>query len=238
MKKSEKDQALAAFLTFLTVLVILLVLFFGSVSWDRQALAESSTPEIMSVEETFIEPELVDLGEEVSQTNDKPAPTLKGEPDPAPKDNADIIEPGEKPDPKPKPVRKENTSKKESKMKVEEPSKTDKERKKATSTVANKFSHKNGSTEGSDKGTSGAGGTGVGVTGNAHGRTFISCPKPDVALRHKTIVKVNVVIDAEGRVIEANATGSADSGIRRKCEAAARQARWSAKKAQPPPADP
>lgn len=97
MKKSEKDQALAAFLTFLTVLVILLVLFFGSVSWDRQALAESSTPEIMSVEETFIEPELVDLGEEVSQTNDKPAPTLKGEPDPAPKDNADIIEPGRNP---------------------------------------------------------------------------------------------------------------------------------------------
>ena len=106
-------------------------------------------------------------------------------------------------------------------MKADEPSQTDKERQKATSSVANKFAPHNGSTEGSDKGTSGAGGTGVGVSGNAHGRSFISCPKPDVALRHKTIVTVNVVIDAAG-------SGSAD--IRRKCEAAARQARWSAKK--------
>lgn len=115
-------------------------------------------------------------------------------------------------------------------MKVEEPSQTDKERQKATSSVANKFSHRNGAVEGTDKGTSGAGGTGVGVSGNAHGRSFISCPKPDVALRHKTIVTVNVVIDAEGKVVEATAKGSADASIRRKCEAAARQARWSAKK--------
>ena len=140
------------------------------------------------------------------------------------------MDPGEKPDPVVKPVQKEITQKKESPVQKEEPSITDKERQKATSSVANKFAPKNGQTEGSDKGTSGAGGDGVGVSGNAHGRTFISCPKPDVALRHKTIVTVNVVIDAEGKVIEASATGSADATIRRKCESAARQARWSAKK--------
>lgn len=228
MKRYDKDRAIAAFITFIVALVILLTLFFGGISWDRQALAEASTPEIMD-EEVFIEPELVELGEENAVNHDKPAPAMKGEPDPAPEDKAEIIEPGPKPEPAP-PKPKLNTQKKESKMKVEEPSQTDKERQKATSSVANKFSHRNGAVEGTDKGTSGAGGTGVGVSGNAHGRSFISCPKPDVALRHKTIVTVNVVIDAEGKVVEATAKGSADASIRRKCEAAARQARWSAKK--------
>lgn len=228
MKRYDKDRAIAAFLTFLVALAILLTLFFGGISWDRQALAEASTPEIMD-EEVFIEPELVELGEENAVNHDKPAPAMKGEPDPAPEDKAEIIEPGPKPEPAP-PKPKLNTQKKESKMKVEEPSQTDKERQKATSSVANKFSHRNGAVEGTDKGSSGAGGTGVGVSGNAHGRSFISCPKPDVALRHKTIVTVNVVIDAEGKVVEATAKGSADASIRRKCEAAARQARWSAKK--------
>ncbi|MBD5281010.1 MAG: hypothetical protein HDS35_11595 [Bacteroides sp.] len=232
MKKEDKDRAIAAALTFLVTLVLLLVLFFGGISFDRQELAESSTPELLPPEEElFIEPELVDLGEETSVNhNTKPAPSLKGEPEPAPEDHAEIVDPGEKPDPVVKPVQKEITQKKESPVQKEEPSITDKERQKATSSVANKFAPKNGQTEGSDKGTSGAGGDGVGVSGNAHGRTFISCPKPDVALRHKTIVTVNVVIDAEGKVIEASATGSADATIRRKCEAAARQARWSAKK--------
>ena len=230
MKRSDKDRALAAFLTFLLTFLLLVALFFGGVSWDREMLAKSSTPELMEEDdELFIEPELVELGEENAVNNDKPAPAIKGEPDPAPEDKAEIIEPGPKPEPAP-PKPKLNTQKKESTVKATEPSQTDKEKQKATSSVANKFSRNNGATEGTDQGSSGAGGTGVGVSGNAHGRSFISCPKPDVALRHKTIVTVNVVIDADGKVTEANATGSADAGIRRKCEAAARQARWSAKK--------
>lgn len=230
MKKEEKDRALAAAITFITVLLILLLLFFGGIYFDRELLAEASTPELQE-EEIFIEPELVELGEEASTNlNNTPAPTLKGEPAPAPEEQVEIVEPGEKPKPVEKPVVKEVTQKKESKVTKEEPSETDKERRKATSAVANKFSSKNGQTEGSDNGTSGAGGTGVGVSGNAHGRTFISCPKPDVALRHKTVVTVNVVIDSEGKVTEASASGSADASIRRKCEDAARKARWSAKK--------
>ena len=226
---NNKDRIIAAALTFGVVLILLLILFFGKVSWERQEIAEASTPELMEPEEMFIEPELVELGEENAVNHDKPAPAIKGEPDPAPEDHAEIIEPGSKPEPAP-PKPKMITQKKESKMKVDEPSQTDKERQKATSTVANKFSKKNGAVEGTDKGSAGAGGTGIGVSGNAHGRTFISCPKPDVALRHKTVVKVNVVIDADGNVTEASATGSADVSIRRKCEAAARAAKWSAKK--------
>lgn len=230
MSTPDKDRIIAAAVTFILALAILLFLFFGGLTWDRNALAQASTPELVEEEPIFIEPELVDLGEKISSENTTPAPSVKGEPEPAPEDNAEIVEPGPEPKPEPKPVPKLNTTKKESTHKVEEPSQTDKERQKATSSVASKFSSRNGQTEGSDKGTSGAGGTGVGVSGNAHGRSFISCPKPDVALRHKTIVTVNVVIDAEGRVVEANATGSAEASIRRKCEEAARQARWSAKK--------
>lgn len=225
----NKDKIIAAALTFVVTLVLLLILFFGSISWERREIAKASTPELMEPEELFIEPELVELGEENAVNHDKPAPAIKGEPDPAPEDHAEIIEPGPKPKPAP-PKPKLNTSKKQSKMKADEPSQTDKERQKATSSVASKFSKKNGATEGSDKGSAGAGGSGIGVSGNAHGRTFLNCPKPDVALRHKTVVKVNVVIDADGNVTEASATGSADISIRRKCEAAARRAKWSAKK--------
>lgn len=110
----------------------------------------------------------------------------------------------------------------------------DKERKKATSAVAGKFGPKNGAESGGAATTGGAGGNGIGIAGTANGRTFISCPKPDVALRHKTVVRVNIVIDAAGSVVEATATGSADASIRRKCEAAARRARWSAKKGAAP----
>ena len=235
MKKDNNDRLSALLLTLLFSVAIVITLFYGKISWESVQVAKTTPPDLMmpEEEELFIEPELKELGEENAVKNSKPAPAVKGEPDPGPEDNAEIIEPAPKAEPKPKPTPpkpKLNTQKKESAVKAEEPDKTEKERKKATSTVANKFSPKNGSTEGTPEGATGAGGTGVGVSGNAHGRSFISCPKPDVALRHKTIVTVNVVIDAEGRVTEATAKGSADATIRRKCEAAARQARWSAKK--------
>lgn len=232
MSNQGKDRLISAGLTFLVTAVLLLVLVFGYISWNPALLAEASVPEIKpEEEEIFIEPKLVELGEQRSVVKkSKPAPTLKGKPKQAPEERSEIVDPGPKPDPDPKPVRNELTQKKESALEKEEAAQTEKERQEATSAVASKFSPKNGSTEGSDKGTSGAGGTGVGVSGSAHGRTFIGCPKPDVALRHKTVVRVNIVIDAEGRVVEATASGSASAEIRRKCEAAARQARWSAKK--------
>ena len=227
--QQRKDRTVAALLTALVVALILVTLFFGGITWDRAALAESSTPEIMSEEEElFIEPELVELGEETAETVDKPAPAIKGEPDPAPEDRTEIIEPGENPKPAP-PKPKVVTQKTPSPVKEKEPSQTDRDRQKATSSMANKFSVKNGAPEGKGEGT-GAGGDGVGIKGNARGRTFISCPKPDVYLRHKTLVTVSVVIDAEGKVISASASGSAEARIRRRCEQAARGARWTPKK--------
>ena len=111
MRNTDKDRTLAAALTFLVALAILLFLFFGGISWDPRDIAEASTPELMPEEELFIEPELVELGEEVAVTKDKPAPTLKGEPEPAPEDRVEIVEPGPKSKPNPKPVEKVVTSK-------------------------------------------------------------------------------------------------------------------------------
>lgn len=230
MTTEQKDRTIAAAITFAAVLLILLFLFIGGFTYDRSGLASQSVPEIEPLEdEMFLEPEILkDLGEENAVNRDEPAPAFKGEPEPAETDNTKLVVPGDNPKPAP-PEEKKITSKKESPVKATEPSATKEEKQKITSSVAKGFSGKNGAVEGKS-GTSGAGGIGLGIQGNANGRTFKGCPKPDVELRHKTTVKVAVVIDAEGRVTSAKASGGASASIRRACEQAARGARWSAKK--------
>lgn len=227
--REKKDSALAAAVTFAVALLILLLLFAVTMRYDRALLAASSVPEPEAEEELFIDPELMELGEDNAVKVDAPAPAFKGEPEPAEEDNAEVVEPGPAPKAAP-PVPKPVTQKKESPVKATTPSAADKERQKATSSVAKGFSGRNGVEDGKASESVGAGGAGVGIKGNARGRTFISCPKPDVTLRHKTVVVVNIVVDAAGRVTQASATGSASAAIRRKCEQAARQARWTEKK--------
>ena len=229
--REKKDSAIAAAVTFFAAMIILVVLFACALRFDRSLLAASSIPEplVEEDEELFIDPELLDLGEDNAVNNDAPAPAFKGEPAPAEEDNPEVVEPGPSPTPTP-PVAKPVTQKKESPVKATEPSATDKERRKATSTVAKGFAGRNGVPDGKANESVGAGGTGVGISGNARGRTFISCPRPDVALRHKTVVTVNIVVDASGKVTSASATGSASAEIRRKCEQAALKARWTEKK--------
>lgn len=230
MSQEQKDKSIAAAITFVVMLLIILSLFFGKVSFDREQLAEASTPEIsMEEEELFLEPEILKpLGEEDAVVNDAPAKAFKGEPEPAETDNTKLVVKGENPKPAP-PVEKHVTTPKESPVQATEPTISKEEKQKVTSTVANAFSGRNGATEGTN-GNNGAGGTGMGISGNASGRTFLGCPKPDVTLRNKTTVTVSVVIDAEGKVISANASGGASAAIRRACEQAARGAKWSAKK--------
>lgn len=231
-RHERRDSLIAALLTMLATALILVVLFTCGMNYEKRELAEASTPELMpDEEELFYEPELIEAGEEMAVVNDAPSPDLKGEPEKSTEENREVVVKGTNPKPAP-PVEKLVTQKKESPVKATEPSETDKEIKKATSEVAGKFASRNGNADAKASGA-GAGGEGVGVTGNMRGRTFLGCPKPVVALRHKTVVTVNVVVDSEGRVISASATGSADASIRRKCEQAARQARWSAKKGAP-----
>lgn len=229
MNRQQKDKTIAAAVTFVAMLIILLSLFLGGVTFDREQLATQSTPEIAADEELFLEPEILkDLGEENAVHQDKPAESFKGEPEPAETDNTKLVVKGENPKPAP-PVEKLVTTKKESPVKATEPSISKEEKQRVTSSIAKGFSSRNGSAEGK-AGSDGAGGTGLGITGNASGRTFKGCPKPDVTLRNKTTVTVSVVINADGDVISAKASGGASAAIRRACEQAARGAKWSAKK--------
>lgn len=229
-RQEKKDSMIASAVTFVAMLLIFLFLFFGAYSFSRELLAQESIPEIQpEEEELFLQPEILkDLGEEHAMHHDAPAPAFKGEPEPSKTDNTKLVVPGKNPKPAP-PVDRLVDSKKENDVKSTEPSITKEEKQKVTSSVAKGFSGRNGAVEGKN-GTDGAGGTGMGIHGVASGRTFKGCPTPDVYLRHKTTVRVNVVIDADGNVISASASGGASAQIRRACEQAARGAKWSAKK--------
>lgn len=230
-ERQKKDSVIAAAVTFVVMLIVMLFLFFGGMSYQQQELVADSTPELMppEEEEAFLEPEILkDLGEENAVHKDAPAPAFKGQPEKAETDNSKLVVPGKNPKPAP-PVDKLVSTTKESPVKTTEPSVSNEERQKVTSTVANSFASTNGSTDGKS-GTSGAGGIGMGISGSASGRTFQGCPSPNVSLRNKTTVRVAVVIDADGKVTSATASGAADASILRACERAARQARWSAKK--------
>lgn len=131
MKKDNNDRLSALLLTLLFSVAIVITLFYGKISWESVQVAKTTPPDLMmpEEEELFIEPELKELGEENAVKNSKPAPAVKGEPDPGPEDNAEIIEPAPKAEPKPKPTPpkpKLNTQKKESAVKAEEPDKTEK----------------------------------------------------------------------------------------------------------------
>lgn len=228
--REKKDKVWAVLVTLGVSLLILLILIYGALTFNPELTRQQPTAQLQDEEEEFfIEPELLELGEDEAVSQDAPAPAVKGEPEPAEEENPIVVVPDRNPKPAPQ-IEKPITQKKESPAKATTPPKTDKERKKATSAVAKGFSGRNGVADGKNTDSSGSGGTGVGISGNARGRTFISCPKPDVALRHKTVVVVNIVVNAAGNVISAHASGSADAGIRRKCEQAAMRARWSEKK--------
>lgn len=229
--RERRDSLTAGAITLVATLLILLLLVFGHMSYPLRDMAQESQPEIgllQDEEEQFIEPELLqELGEPDAVNHNAPAPAVKGEPEKDVVDNTRKVAKGENPKPAPQ-EDKRITSRKERPVKATEPTVTDEEKKKVTSTVAKGFQGKNGSKTGSS-GATGAGGTGTGISGVAEGRVFKGCPKPQVSLRHKVTVVVAVTINAQGNVTSARARGGASADIRHACEAAARAARWSVK---------
>lgn len=227
------DRWIAAAVTMVVTLLLLLLLFLGGLKYDPSLVARSSIPEIIPETETFLEPEILrDLGEEDAVTQNEPAPAEKGVPDEGPQENLRSALQAENPKPKEKPdVAPEARAEKPQPVKAKEPEASAEERQRVTSAMS-KFGPKNGTPEGS-VGTNGAGGQGTGVSGVASGRTFKGCPKPSVSLRNHVRVVVDVVIDAAGKVVQANARAGASAEIRRACEQAARGARWSAKEGAP-----
>lgn len=226
--RERKDKMIAAGVTLAVALALILFLLFNSLTWNQKALVQNQEIPEPEEEEIFLDPQLLNLGEEEAVAHDQPAPNPQGEPEPAETDNDRLVIPGE--NPKPAPLKEKLVSTpKESEVKTVEPKATDKERQKITSTMAKGFSSQSGKPDGKD-GSAGSGGEGLGIVGSARGRVFRGCPAPDVTLRHKLTVTVNVTVDEHGSVVSASARGGASAEIRRACERAALQARWSPKK--------
>lgn len=231
--RARRDSIIAAIITLIVALLIVLCLVLGHISYPISQFAQDSTPELMAPEEEelFVEPEILeDLGEPDATSHDAPAPVQQGEPKPAPVENNKIVTPGENTKPAPQ-VEKLVSTKKDSPVKTTDPPATNEEASAITSSMANKFGGKNGQPSGAT-GSNGAGGTGSGIKGHANGRTFMGCPSPYVELRTPVTITVTVMIDAEGKVVSAKATGGTSAAQRQACEKAAMQARWSPKKGE------
>ncbi len=232
MNKSERrDSFIAAFVTILAIGLVLVWLLIATLHYDERLAKNSENPELEE-EEIFLDPELLlqnhqTIGEPDAISHDSPAPEIKGEPAPAPVEQPHTVVSGENTTPSPEQTL--ITSNQESAVQTAAPDKKKEEEKVATS-MAGKFSSKPGSVQGKFDSPGGSDGAGSGVTGKMSGRQFLGCPLPDVSLAHKTTVTVSITVDAEGKVLTATASGAATREIRKKCEQAAMQARWSAKK--------
>lgn len=231
MKASEKrDSVIAGIITFLCVLAILVWLLLATLGYDR-SLSAQANPELEE-EELFLDPELLleqhrEAGSPEATANDAPAPEVKGQPVPAPVEETHTVHAGPNENPSPE---QQLTSRTEDSPMDNAASNRRKDEEKVATSMSGKFKSNPGSVQGKFDSASGSDGTGSGVTGRMSGRRFLGCPLPDVELTHKTTVTVSITVDAEGHVTSATASGAATRAIRKKCEQAAMQARWSEKK--------
>ncbi|MDE6379504.1 MAG: hypothetical protein K2L11_03455 [Muribaculaceae bacterium] len=227
----RRDSIIAAFVTVLAVALMLVWLLVATLRYDERLAAHSENPQLEE-DEIFLDPELLlenhkNVGEPDAVAADAPAAEIKGEPAPAPVEQTHTVVSGENTVPS-----SEQTlvaSAEESPVQTVAPDRKKEDEKVATS-MAGKFSSKPGSVQGKFDSTGGSDGVASGVTGKMSGRQFLGCPLPDVSLSHKTTVTVSITVDAAGKVLTATASGAATREIRRKCEQAAMQARWSEKK--------
>lgn len=227
----RRDKAIAAGVTMVVAAVLLLVLYFGHIDYSYGETAAMSIPE-PEEEELFLDPELLDLGEDNSEHEQKAAPAAQGAPEVAEEISSQVKVPGKSETPAP-PKEKLVTQTKPSPVKSAEPKATEEERRKAKDLTGGAFSPDNGVHDGKN-GAAGSGGSGIGVSGNVEGREMLSCPKPSVAIRNRTVVKIRVTVDASGRVTSASALSGGTADLQRQCERAAMGARWKAKEGAAP----
>lgn len=227
---SRRDSLIAAGVTLLVALGVFLFLFWGEIGFDRSQSVQASIPETVPDEEEdelFLDPMLLDPGEEQSLMKDAAAAPAQGMPEvvPEPKQTRSVVksEPTDQPRPAP-PKEKLVASTKPSPVKAVPPKATDKEVKKAQSRTAGAFSPDNGQTHGRNN-SDGSTGSSTGISGHSDGWKFLGCPRPDVKLRNKTVVTVTVTVNSRGEVTSASARGGT-SQLRAVCEQAARKARW------------
>ncbi len=232
MNASERrDSFIAAFVTLVAVGLLLVWLLIATLHYDERMAATTENPQLEE-DEIFLDPELLlenhqSIGEPDIANQDAPAPEIKGEPVPSPIEQPHTVVAGENPEPSPEQTLISSDT--ESAVETAASNKK-KDDEKVASSMAGKFSSKPGSVQGKFDSPGGSDGVATGVTGKMSGRQFLGCPLPDVALSHKTTVTVSITVDADGKVTSATASGAATREIRKKCEQAAMQAKWSAKK--------
>lgn len=227
----RRDSLIAALITLFIVGLMLVWLLCATLRYDERMAAHTENPQLEE-DEIFLDPELLlnhdkSIGEQDAVANDAPAPEVKGEPAPAPVEQPHTVFSGDNTAPSPEQTL--ITSTEDSPVQTVAPDRK-KEEEKVASSMAGKFNSKPGSVAGKFDSPAGSDGVASGVTGKMAGRQFLGCPLPDVSLAHKTTVTVSITVDAEGKVLTAAASGAATREIRRKCEQAAMQARWSEKK--------
>lgn len=234
MKASERrDSIIAAFITFFVIGLVLVWLLVATLHYDEK-LSSADNPQLEE-NELFLDPDLLlehnqDIGEQDAVANDLPAPEIKGEPIPAPEEQPHTVVSGDNNLPSPEQTLVASDAVSEVQT---APSDKKKEEEKVAASMVGKFSSKPGSTQGKFDSPAGSDGSGSGVTGKMSGRKFLGCPLPDVTLAHKTTVTVSITVDADGKVLTAAASGAATREIRKKCEQAAMNAKWSPKKGAP-----
>lgn len=233
--RERKAAIIAACVTFGVALVVLVLLFVLTVGSDRRLMEEASMPEIQNDVEVFLEPELLKIeehGDEDAPDIDEAAPQTPGEPDPAPEEQPVRVVKNEVP-PKEEPVsnKKELVSTpKPNDVKTSTPKVSTEEEKRIASMQGKFKTDNNGSRTGSEAANAGSGGVGVSASGDVNGRKMESwTPIKNVPLTQKVTVKVNITIDADGKVTAATAVAGGNATQRAAAEKMARSSRWTPK---------
>lgn len=243
MSNNEKNSNLdpykliAAVGTLIAALLLLMFMILVKLQLPQKPESEPPSPLEMAAfepdepQEQFIEPLLLEnSGEEQAVNQTEPAPAPEGTPDRAPQPNNKKVVNGQNPNPNPS-DEKLVSSKQPSPKKTTEASQKNEPDSRIAANMKGQFSPHNGVQGGSTQPAAsyGAGGTGTGVSGSLKGgRKLISYQLPTVSLRQKIVIKVEVYVNAEGRVTEANVlSGSSDPVLREKCRQASLKAVWS-----------
>ena len=205
---------------------------------ETLAMADLEEEEIME-EERVIEPEIADLGDPETDLRDEDAPMPQGEPDQSEVKNDKLVVNG--PNPKANDEsEKLVATRRQSDSKTTPPSRKEEPDQRITG-MRNKFSPKNGKTEGQGQtAASGQGGRGAGLHGVMNGgRKLLNNPTfSDYKITKQNRVIVTVIVLANGTVEPGSSqisqtTYSVDSDIRAKIKQYSERTKWTPKEGAP-----
>ncbi|MBP3298695.1 MAG: hypothetical protein J6L73_03330 [Muribaculaceae bacterium] len=240
MRRPDTGQNIALSVTVIVALLLLILLTGTRLSLPERKASPAKELTMADIkaedpEDKFIEPILQDAGEPSEATDESSAPLPQGEPKQAPVENDRLVVNGDNPEKNPS-TEKLTSVTRPNPAKTTTPSKKDEPDQAITSAMKGQFSSTNGRRDG--RGTtavSGAGGAGTGVSGTmGNGRKLESWTLPSVSLTQRTVIRITVMVRADGTVESATAQpGSAPPDLKEKCRRASLNTRWTPKTGAP-----